>query len=441
MFSLFASQNTKMRRSAKQWLELAAKVYHYRRDRLSTDELGRLMTHSAALRQLLREKGGDPMRLKLAIEALESVLRELGGTHYPKTSLVENVEFFLVAAIVILGFRAFFVQPFKIPTNSMWPSYYGMTVDNFTSASDVPGGLSRLWRTATLGAQRREVIAPRTGEVSADFFVSAGGNDLELAYSLKPARSWFILPTTVREYTFYVDGEPVRIQVPQDLQGVDKAMRETLFGGDSGFAEHLRALQRDRAKIERHWLEVYPGVSRAAEVLRVPLGRSVARGERVLSFDILTGDQLLADRVSYHFVRPKVGQGFVFRTRQIDSPVMKDRSGHQLDQYYIKRLTGLPGDTLEIKDYRLYRNGEPITGAAAFEKNAQRIDGYVGYRNSQALSKGKTMTVPPGSFMALGDNSANSQDSRYWGYVPATEVIGRPIFIYYPFTRRTGLAR
>jgi len=125
----------------------------------------------------------------------------------------------------------------------------------------------------------------------------------------------------------------------------------------------------------------------------VPLGRNLAKGQAVLSFDILTGDQLLVDRMSYHFVRPQVGQGFVFRTGKIDSPLMKDRNGQQIAQYYIKRLTGLPGDTLEIKDYTLYRNGAPITGSVSFDKNAKREGDYVGYRNLQALSLGKTMTV------------------------------------------------
>ena len=49
-------------------------------------------------------------------------MRRTGGAIYPKTALIENVEFFLVAAIVILGIRTYFVQPFKIPTNSMWPT-------------------------------------------------------------------------------------------------------------------------------------------------------------------------------------------------------------------------------------------------------------------------------------------------------------------------------
>jgi len=50
------------------------------------------------------------------------------------------------------------------------------------------------------------------------------------------------------------------------------------------------------------------------------------------------------------------------------------------------------------------------------------------------------MTVPPRKFVALGDNSGNSLDSRYWGFVPEKAVIGKAFFIYYPFTRRWGVA-
>ena len=56
----------------------------------------------------------------------------------------------------------------------------------------------------------------------------------------------------------------------------------------------------------------------------------------------------------------------------------------------------------------------------------------------EKLSKGKTFTVPEDSFFAMGDNSWDSQDSRYWGTVPGNDVIGRPLFIYYPFTKRWG---
>jgi signal peptidase I len=57
------------------------------------------------------------------------------------------------------------------------------------------------------------------------------------------------------------------------------------------------------------------------------------------------------------------------------------------------------------------------------------------------LFKGQTLTVPPGTYFAMGDNSSNSFDGRYWGFVPAADVIGRPLFVYYPFTHRWGPAR
>ena len=51
------------------------------------------------------------------------------------------------------------------------------------------------------------------------------------------------------------------------------------------------------------------------------------------------------------------------------------------------------------------------------------------------------LEIPKDKYYALGDNSYNSQDGRYWGFVPAKDVVGRPIFVYYPFSRHWGPAR
>jgi len=423
-----------MRQNAANWLELADKVYHYRRDLLPAGELAELQSQSAGLRRLLKERA-DEMKLKLAIESLEHVLRRTGGTHYPKSSITENVEFFLVAAIVILGFRTYFLQPFKIPTNSMWPSYYGMTAENLPPGTEAPGPVASVLRFAAFGAQRREAVAPQAGEVSADFLVNG-----QMAYQLKAGRKWFVLPAVVREYTFYVNGTPVTLNVPEDFHDFDRVFQETFFKDNQGFFDYVGRLAKAGKLTERSVIQISTA-GQSARVVRIPLGRSVKAGETILRFDVMTGDQLFVDRMSYHFMPPTVGQGFVFRTGEIHSEYMVDRQGNQLEQYYIKRLVGVPGDTLEIKDFTLYRNGAPITGADAFAKNAKRSDNYVGYRNELNLAAGKTMIVPPDSFLALGDNSANSQDGRYWGYVPAKEAIGRPLFIYYPFTKRWGPAR
>ncbi len=433
MFGFLQSNERKMRENADNWLHLADKIGHYRRDELTSVQLQDLRAKSADLRLRLRQRA-DASRLKLGIEGLEGVLRQIGGTFYPKSAIVENVEFFLVAAIIVLGIRTFFLQPFKIPTNSMWPTYYGMTAENLPPGAPAPGALGRAFRFVAFGAQRRVAIAPNDGEVSLKFFASGYA-----AFTYRPARKWLVIPTEVREYTFYVDGAEVPVQVPADFADFDRVVQETLLGGTSAgrFIEQARL----RGAVSRSEIELREGAGDVRAVYLVKLGRTVRAGDPIVRFDVMTGDQLFVDRLSYHFVRPKVGDGFVFRTRNI--------AYIGADQYYVKRLVGLPGDNLEIRPPVLYRNGKPITGAGAFKLNADRIGQYQGYTsglrggefNLGWLAPGDTLKVADHSFFALGDNSGNSRDGRYWGFVPEKDVVGRPLFIYYPFTRRWGPAR
>src|ERR1700690_3081257 len=194
MFGFFDSQEKKMRDNASNWLELASKVWSYRRDQLSEKDSDELVGRTRDLKRLLKDRA-DAARLKLGIESLEGALGRTGGAIYPKTSLVENVEFFLVAAIVILGIRTYFVQPFKIPTNSMWPTYYGMVAENLPPGSPAPGLAGQVFRFLAYGAQRHTIVAPRDGPVSVPLFRS--GNTVSLAYTLKDGPSWLIFPTKV----------------------------------------------------------------------------------------------------------------------------------------------------------------------------------------------------------------------------------------------------
>src|SRR5271165_470102 len=439
MFGFFESQEKKMRENASNWLELAQKVWNYRQDKLSARESDELVGRTQELRRLLKERA-DAGRLKLGIESLEGVLSRAGGAIYPKTSLVENVEFFLVAAIVILGIRIYFVQPFKIPTNSMWPTYYGMTAENQPPGSSAPNAAERLFRFVAYGAVRHTMMAPRDGEVSIPFFRRS--EKPTVAYTLKNGRSWLVLPARVKEYTFYVDGEPASVQVPADFNGFDEVALNTFFADHAALeAQVQRAAQANEIEETHQRLDESSGGE--IEVIRVPVGRNVRAGEPLVRFDLMTGDQLFVDRVSYNFVRPSVGQGFVFRTDNI--PDIARTSG---SQYFIKRLIGVPGDRIEMREPMIYRNGAPITGSRTFDLNARRASPYRGYFNAtrdeprfSLLFKGETITVPPSSYLALGDNSHDSFDGRYWGYVPAKDVIGRPLFIYYPLTRRWGTAR
>jgi signal peptidase I len=439
MFGFLDSQHRKMRDNAANWLELADKVWSYRRDRLAAAESNALVERRAELRRLLREKA-DAARMKLAIESLEGALSRCGGAIYPKSALVENVEFFLVAAIVILGIRTYFVQPFKIPTNSMWPSYYGMTAQNLPPGAPAPGALGQAFRFVAFGAQRYSAWAPADGEVSVPLFVR--GETVTVAYTLRSGRTWLVLPAKLKEYTFYVDGKPATVRVPADFSEFDDIVLGTFFPDRAALSEQIRRA-RAAGQTEIVRIQLDEGRADTYEAERVPLGRSVRTGEAIVRFDILAGDQLFVDRVSYNFVRPTVGQGFVFRTDHI--PDIERAYGAQ---YFIKRLIGTPGDRVEIREPMVLRNGAPITGSDAFAKNARREGPYRGYANASRddprysqLFPGETITVPERGYLALGDNSHNSFDGRFWGFVPEKDVVGRPLFIYFPFTRRWGTAR
>ena len=450
MFSFLYSEARKMRHNAENWLEVADRVQKFRRDQLTDAQNGKLQAAAGEVRNRLKERA-DAGKLKLAIEALERVLRDTGGRIYPTTSMVENVEFFLVAAIVILGLRAYFVQPFKIPTNSMWPSYYGMTASGVYKAGEEPGLLRKAARLVGLGATNYSVVAPADGEVLFPVFASTYDGthySFRPAFSSKTGRSMLVFPTTLREYTFSVGGETASLSIPADFDNDFQGVLDEAFRGNS--ANLYEALRDGATKNKPLQTSTVRLQGRDATVYWVPIGKKVRKGQNILSFDILTGDLLFVDRMSYNFIQPKVGSGFVFKTGNIEA--LKADEG---DKYFVKRLVGKPGDSLEIKAPVLYRNGKPIEGADAFDKNARKEGKYPGYTNNTGgptmadgirtsdglLPPQGIVNVPAHSFFALGDNSPRSKDSRYWGFVPDKDVVGRPLFIYYPLTSRWGPAK
>ena len=94
---------------------------------------------------------------------------------------------------------------------------------------------------------------------------------------------------------------------------------------------------------------------------------------------------------------------------------------------FIKRLVGLPGDLVEIKGGSIYINDKPIS---------EEIFNQIYYYNRGQLAlPGQMMVVPADSYFVLGDNSATSKDSRYWGFVPKNNLLGKAIIIYWPLHR------
>jgi len=95
---------------------------------------------------------------------------------------------------------------------------------------------------------------------------------------------------------------------------------------------------------------------------------------------------------------------------------------------FVKRLIALGGESVEIKDGNIYINGSRIEGPVSACSNNY-------YNRGEYGEEGKTITVPKDSYFVLGDNSNNSRDSRYWGFVPKKSLIGKAICIYWPIKR------
>ncbi len=136
----------------------------------------------------------------------------------------------------------------------------------------------------------------------------------------------------------------------------------------------------------------------------------------------LEGDRIFVDKVSYRFRSPNRGDIIVFKY-----PVDPKKD-------FVKRLVGLPGDQIEIKKGKIILNGETLDETPFSEH-------YYYNRNDWDYGKeGQIIHVPEESYFALGDNSAQSSDSRFWGFVPAKNIVGKAFFIWWP-PKRVKLAK
>lgn len=102
------------------------------------------------------------------------------------------------------------------------------------------------------------------------------------------------------------------------------------------------------------------------------------------------------------------------------------------DEDFIKRVVGLPGDTVMVKDGSVYVNGELYDESSYLNPSVKTYGGTF-------LRDGDTITVPSGEYFVMGDNRPYSSDSREWGFVPSGNIIGKSFFVYWPLNEIRGV--
>jgi signal peptidase I len=168
---------------------------------------------------------------------------------------------------------------------------------------------------------------------------------------------------------------------------------------------------------------------------------------------LLVGDFLLVNKLVYGAEVPFVGK----RLPRLEQPARGDvivfQYPREPEKNYVKRLVGLPGDTLAMRDGVLMLNGRPQRERYVSHTDPNADPGGEEFRwqrehlvrsasaqpvDHPSRNNWGPLVVPESSYFVLGDNRDNSADSRYWGFVPDSLVRGRPMFVYYSYAPDTA---
>jgi signal peptidase I len=146
--------------------------------------------------------------------------------------------------------------------------------------------------------------------------------------------------------------------------------------------------------------------------------------------NLLVGDHLLVNKFVF---APTLGSAEravlpIRHVRRGDVVVFKYPDEPERD--FIKRVIGLPGETVELRNKRVYINGEPLNEPYVYFLDPVGEGEVASFDVRERFGPVK---VPQGQFFVMGDNRDNSQDSRYWGFLPASYVKGRALMIYWSY--------
>jgi signal peptidase I len=179
------------------------------------------------------------------------------------------------------------------------------------------------------------------------------------------------------------------------------------------------------------------------EAFRIPTGS--------MENTLLVGDFLLVNKAVYGAQVPLTRSHLPAFSQPRRGDVVVFVPPHEPGKNYVKRLVGMGGDTLEMRDKVLFVNGQPQTEPyVQFSDPKNDVYGpnmywQCDYRPAKerdtecrpTRDNWGPVVVPPGRFMVLGDNRDDSEDSRYWGFVHRGAIKGEPLFIYYSFDSST----
>jgi signal peptidase I len=235
-----------------------------------------------------------------------------------------------------------------------------------------------------------------------------------------------------------------------------------------------RAIVQERALRQPLWLEYTAGLfpvifavfmlrSFVAEPFKIPSGSMIPT--------LLVGDLILVNKFAYGVRLPVIHTKVLDLSLPQRGDVMVFRYPHDTSMDYIKRVVGLPGDKILFKNNQLELNGKTVKLESAGDfYDSERVSYYRQYSEKLGDIEHKLLTdlekttsitpidfpfrsqctyertemsctVPAGHYFMMGDNRDNSQDSRYWGFVPEANIVGKAFFIWMNLSNPSRIGR
>jgi signal peptidase I len=385
----------KWKKEGMMTLKAGKRFLNYKRDLLTLNKIGEIQSRQEDLQKAIKAK--DKAAVAEAIKQLNYTCEKSLTAYRPAGAIADNIEGLWVPIVIALGIRAYFVQPFKIPTGSMQPALNGIIAKSEDGDWEKPGLGTRIFQNVMKGRSYYDLVADKNKSIVA----------------IEDRTKFIFSRTCIR----FDDGSDVVISCPPaEAMGIETIKKHLRHGGKFSSGVHFK------------------------------------KGDPIFRGTLTTGDLVLVDKISYHFRQPKRGESFVFNTRGLQtSGGTSGMSSQQNATHYIKRLVAVPNDELQIKTPDLWINGalakeETIRRVARREKISEdeMFSGYthadVRSRDRRLLRPGATTTMlspddrNQREFFAMGDNSPNSLDSRYWGPVKQYNLVGPALFALWPFT-------
>lgn len=221
--------------------------------------------------------------------------------------------------------------------------------------------------------------------------------------------------------------EMQEIEVDSEQELETQAQRE----GASGLMAHER-----RKSASREWIEALVVAVLLALFIRTFVVQAFKIPSGSMLPTLMVGDHILVNKFIYGVRVPLLDVWILgpWAPKRGDIIVFKFPEDESRD--FIKRVIGLPGEEVEVRDRQVYVNGEPIGESYAVYK------GPATFRNPHSCGKFcGPLVVPDGKLFVLGDNRDHSQDSRFWGFLDIRKVEGEAFIIYWSWDSGEGWPR